>query len=224
MNTSERLDNQSSELFGQTPAQTVGPFFHYGLPWKGGADLVGSSCLGARTELFPDEHYIMAVPRPRGEPLGEVIEISGHVLDGDNAPVPDAMLEIWQANSAGRYDSPEDNRSEIPVDASFVGFGRSSTDEEGLYRFRTIRPGRVPGPGNALQAPHIAVSVLGRGLLKRLVTRIYFQDSEGLETDTVLSMVPASRRGTLIAQPDGENGWRFDIVLQGDRETVFFEL
>jgi protocatechuate 3,4-dioxygenase alpha subunit len=215
-------DNQSAELFGQTPSQTVGPFFHYGLPWKGGADLVGQSDLGARPELFPEAHYVLKLAAPRGPVAGETIEIAGRVIDGEGQPVPDAMVEIWQANAAGRYASPEDRRIELPLDGGFVGFGRSATGEDGIYRFRTIRPGRVPGPGNTLQAPHIAVGVFGRGLLKRLVTRIYFEDAAENAQDPVLALVPDERRHTLMAAPVHEC-WRFDIVLQGEHETVFFD-
>src|SRR5579863_5668436 len=107
-----------------------------------------------------------------GNPLGEAIEICGRVLDGNRQPVPDAMIEIWQANAAGRYHGIEDTRKTPVPDPSFVGFGRCATTEAGEYRFRTVRPGRVPGPANRLQAPHVAVSVLGRGLLKRLATRV----------------------------------------------------
>lgn len=219
-----RLDNRSAELFGQTPSQTVGPFFHYGLPWKGGADLVGRSDMGARPELFPQEHYMLNLPAPRNTPTGEAIELVGRVLDGGGNPVPDAMIEIWQANAEGRYASPDDPRAEPPLDPNFIGFGRASTGEDGEYRFRTIRPGRVPGPGNMLQAPHIAISIFGRGLLKRLATRLYFADGEGNDVDPILAMVPAWRRASLIAQAEGEGVWRFDIVLQGNRETVFFAL
>jgi protocatechuate 3,4-dioxygenase alpha subunit len=224
MASETRLDNQSPELFGQTPSQTVGPFFHYGLPWKGGADLVGRSDIGARPELFPEEHYLLNVSPSRGTPTGEAIEVVGRVLDGDGNPVPDAMIEIWQANAHGRYSGPNDVRPEIPLDPNFVGFGRASTGEDGAYRFRTIRPGRVPGPGNSLQAPHIAFSVLGRGLLKRLATRLYFSDGEGNDADPILALVPEDRRPSLIAQAEGAGRWRFDIILQGDRETVFFAL
>ena len=209
------MDNQSKELFGQTPWQTVGPFFHYGLPWKGGADLTGSSELGARPDLFAPEHYLLRAPLPRGPVEGVGIEIVGRVLDGDRQPVPDAMVEIWQADSQGRYYAPGGS-------VNFVGFGRSATSENGEYRFRTILPGRVPGPGNSLQAPHIAVSVLARGLLKRLVTRIYFPDGEGLDTDPILELVPADRRDTLIAHKQAGT-YRFDIILQGAGETVFFD-
>ncbi|GGC47120.1 protocatechuate 3,4-dioxygenase subunit alpha [Chelatococcus reniformis] len=218
------LDNQSQELFGQTPSQTVGPFFHYGLPWKGGADLVGQSGMGARPDLFPPEHCVLNVAPPHARPEGEVIEITGRVIDGEGQPVPDAMVEIWQANAAGRYASPDDVRSDVPLDPGFIGFGRAATGADGVYRFRTIRPGRVPGAGNVLQAPHIAVSVFGRGLLKRLATRLYFAGGEGNEEDPVLALVPAERRATLLAEPQALGAWRFDIVLQGDGETVFFDL
>ena len=217
-------DNQSPELFGQTPSQTVGPFFHYGLPWKGGADLVGASELGARPDLFPPEHDVLNRAEPHAAPQGEVIEIAGTVLDGAGEPVPDAMVEIWQANAAGRYADAADARSDIPLDPEFIGFGRAATSPEGEYRFRTIRPGRVPGPGHSLQAPHIALSVFGRGLLKRLATRLYFADGEGNDADPVLSLVPEARRSTLIAQRAAGGTWRLDVVLLGPRETVFFDL
>ncbi len=218
-------DNQSPDLFGQTPSQTVGPFFHYGLPWKGGADLTGQSDLGARPELFGEDHYMLNLSGPRGPIAGERIEIVGRVVDADGAPVPDAMIEIWQANAAGRYRSPDDDREDLPLDEGFVGFGRAATSDDGEYRFRTIRPGRVPGPGKSLQAPHIAVSVFGRGLIKRLATRIYFADGEDNDADPVLACVPPERRTTLIARrlEDSPVTWRFDIVLQGESETVFFD-
>jgi protocatechuate 3,4-dioxygenase alpha subunit len=221
---SKRLDNQSPEVFGQTPSQTVGPFFHYGLPWRGGADLVGDSDIGARPDLFPPENYGLAGPRPKGPIAGETIEIVGRVLDGAGDPIPDAMIEIWQANAGGRYASPDDPRTEPPLDPDFIGFGRSATTEDGEYRFRTVRPGRVPGPGDSLQAPHIAVGVFGRGLLKRLTTRLYFDDVAGNAEDPILGLVPPERRETLIARGEGANLYRFDIVLQGDRETVFFDV
>jgi protocatechuate 3,4-dioxygenase alpha subunit len=219
-----RLDNQDPTLFGQTPSQTVGPFFHYGLPWRGGADLVGRFDWGGRPDLFPKDHDVLNRPPTKAWPKGEVIEVFGRVYDGERAAVPDTMIEIWQANAAGRYASPADERAQAPLDPGFIGFGRSATSAEGDYRFRTIRPGRVPGPGNSLQAPHLAVSVFGRGLLKRLSTRLYFADAEGNEDDPVLAVVPAHRRRTLIASPAGEGQWRLDIVLQGPEETVFFDL
>ena len=222
--TALRLDNQDPAVFGQTPSQTVGPFFHYGLPWKGGADLVGKSDMGARPELFPEDHYVLNLSAPTGIPQGETIEVAGCVFDGNGAIVPDAMIEIWQANAAGRYASLDDPRDDVPVDPHFVGFGRASTSAEGIYRFRTIRPGRVPGPGNSLQAAHLAVSVFGRGLIKRLATRLYFADGEGNDTDPVLAAVPADRRDTLIAHRKDDGSWWLDIHLQGERETVFFDL
>jgi len=175
-------------MAGQTPWQTVGPFFHYGLIRDGGSVLVDDATPGDR------------------------ISVTGRVLDGAGQPVPDALVEIWQADSAGRYAG----------DSAFTGFGRSATGEDGTFHFRTIRPGRVAGPGNSLQAPHIAVGVMGRGLLKRLVTRLYFADSPDNADDPILALVPAERRDTLIARNDGE-AWRFDIVLQGDGETVFLD-
>lgn len=209
------MDNQSKALFGQTPWQTVGPFFHYGLPWKGGADLIGMTDLGARPDLFAPEHYLLRAPSPRGPMDGTAIEISGRVLDGDGNPVPDALVEIWQANAQGRY-------HQAGSDSAFIGFGRGATAEDGTYRFRTLFPGRVPGPGNSLQASHIAVGVMARGLLQRLVTRLYLPDSEGLEDDPVLALVPPDRRATLVAK--GRDGrYCFDIILQGPGETVFFD-
>jgi protocatechuate 3,4-dioxygenase alpha subunit len=202
-------DNQSPELFGQTPWQTVGPFFHYALPWWGGADLTGQSDIGAAPTRLVGDHPALHHSTGRAMPPGEPIDIIGRVLDGAGAIVSDALIEIWQADAEGRYGG------------DFVGFGRAPTDEAGVFHFRTIRPGPVPGPGNTLQAPHIAVGVLGRGLLKRLVTRLYFSDSPQNETDPILDLVPAGRRSTLIAQRDG-TVWRFDIVLSGSNETVFF--
>lgn len=218
-----RRDNQDPALFGQTPSQTVGPFFHYGLPWKGGADLVGRSDLGARPDLFPEAHYVLNLSAPTGTPAGEAIEVAGIVHDADGRPVPDAMIEIWGANAAGRYLGEADDRADVPLDPHFVGFGRSSTSAEGEYRFRTIRPGRVPGPGNALQAPHLAVSVFGRGLLKRLATRLYFADGAGNDVDPILDLVPIERRRTLVAQRRPDGTWWLDIHLAGPDETVFFD-
>jgi len=218
-----RHDNQAEACFGQTPWQTVGPFFHYGLPWKGGADLIGQSNLGARPELFPEQHDVLNLAPPKGPVAGERIEISGRVLDAGGAPVPDAMIEIWQANAAGRYASLADPRDDLPLDPGFRGFGRAATSNAGVFRFVTIRPGRVPGPGNSLQAPHVAIGVFGRGLLKRLVTRLYFADDPANDEDPILALVPSGRRQTLLATPAGGNAWRFDIHLQGESETVFFD-
>jgi protocatechuate 3,4-dioxygenase alpha subunit len=209
----------------QTPWQTVGPFFHYSLPWKGAADLVaGEGELGARLDLVPDGHYLLGHGEIERTPAqGEVIEITGSVFDGDGQPVPDALVEIWQANPEGRYASEADPREELALDPNFIGFGRSSTSVDGVFRFRTLKPGRAPGPGDSFQAPHIAVGIMGRGLLKRLVSRIYFADETSNAKDPILALVPDARRATLIARREGE-AWRFDIHLQGEAETVFFEI
>ncbi len=142
--TAPRADNQDPALFGQTPWQTVGPFFHYGLPWKGGADLVGASGIGARPDLFPAEHDVLHLAPPRGPVTGEVVALVGTVFDGEGKPVPDAMIEIWGANAAGRYHGEADTRTGIPLDPGFIGFGRAAVDARGGFRFLTLRPGRVP--------------------------------------------------------------------------------
>lgn len=208
---------------GQTPSQTIGPFFHYSLPWQGGADLIGQSALGARLDLVPDGHDLLTRSAPRGPAAGQAITIAGRVFDGDGQPMPDALVEIWQADAAGRYASAADPRTELGCEGDFIGFGRGATDPEGWYRFRTIRPGCVRGPGNSLQAPHIAISLFARGLLKRLATRLYFFGAPENDEDPILALVPAARRRTLLAV-EGERGhWHLDLALQGSDETVFFE-
>jgi protocatechuate 3,4-dioxygenase alpha subunit len=193
---------------GQTPWQTVGPFFHYAMPQPGAADLVDASEGGARLDLTPSEHFLLTPPQRTGAPAGEVIEVEGRVLDGAGAPLGDVLLEIWQADGEGEFGDL---------------FGRCATTDDGGYRFRTVLPGRVAGPGNALQASHIDVGVLGRGLLRRLVTRIYFEGEPGLDEDPVLALAPEDRRETLIARRTEPGRYRFDIVLQGAGETVFFD-
>jgi protocatechuate 3,4-dioxygenase alpha subunit len=133
------------------------------------------------------------------------------------------MVEIWQASPSGRYAHPADARPELPLEQGFVGFARCGTDDSGAFRFVTVKPGPVPFPDGRLQAPHLDVSVFARGLLKRLVTRMYFPDeAEANARDPVLSLVEsAEERATLVAQP-ARDGLRFDIRLQGDGETVFF--
>ena len=181
----------------RTPSQTIGPFFAIGLPW-------------------PDGPYVV----PEGTP--GAIWIRGTVLDGEGTPIPDAMVETWQADPDGRFDHPDDPRGAV---AGFRGFGRSSADTDGRYGILTMKPGVVPAPDGSPQAPHIDVSVFARGLLKRVITRIYFADEQDANaSDPVLSQVAdAGRRSTLIAEPT-DDGYRFDIRLQGERETVFFEL
>ena len=158
---------------------------------------------------------------------GERVSLRGRVLDGDGRPVNDGVVEIWQANAQGKYAHPEDAQDK-PVEAGFRGFGRSLTRGDGGYRFATIKPGPIPGPGGALQAPHLVVTVFMRGLLKHLVTRVYFPDDPANATDPVLKLVPAERRSTLVARRAAagaaERGaLEWDIVVQGENETVFFD-
>jgi protocatechuate 3,4-dioxygenase alpha subunit len=183
-----------------TPSQTVGPFLHIALPW-------------------PDGPYVV----PDGTPGG--VWLRGRVLDGDGAPIRDALLETWQADPAGRFDHQDDPRgAHRPTVAGFRGFGRSPTDDDGWYRVLTVKPGPLPAPDGALEAPHLAVTVLARGLLNRLVTRIYFPDEAAAnEADPVLSTVDSGRRATLVAT-DEPGGLRHDIRLQGTDETVFFAI
>jgi protocatechuate 3,4-dioxygenase alpha subunit len=186
-----------------TPSQTVGPFFHLGMDRPEWADLT--------------------VNYPRGERM--VIE--GRVLDGDGAPVPDAVIEVWQANAAGRYNHPDDRREDAPLDPGFRGFGRAATGADGEFRLVTIKPGPVPGHGNAWQAPHINVAVFARGLLRHLYTRIYFADDPRNDADPLLSSIDDEKvRGTLLARrAEGEPSvYRFDIVLQGENETAFLDI
>lgn len=181
-----------------TASQTVGPYFAIGLDHLLRHDLV-----------------------PAGVP-GRRVTISGRVLDGDGAPVNDALIELWQANADGKYAHPDD-RQDQPADPRFPGFGRVATDVVGAFRFSTIVPGRVPGPGGALQAPHIVVGIFMRGLLKRLVTRIYFADEPTNAADPILALVPAERRDTLLARAATDGGLTWNVILQGADETVFFD-
>ena len=182
-----------------TPSQTIGPFFHDALLDR---DL---------SRLIPTDHP-------------GAIRIEGVIYDGAGEPVPDAMVEIWQADNSGRYDHPADDREDLPLDRDFSGFGRSGTDAGGKFAFVTVKPGPVPGPDGRTQAPHIMVSVFARGLLKRLLTRVYFPDEEEANAlDPVLSSVEdQDLRKTLIASEEG-GVLRFDIHLQGDEQTAFFE-
>ncbi len=198
----------------QTASQTVGPFFSYGLTPD---SIPGIRYAGHTGNVLADETT-----------AGEHIAVEGRVLDGAGEPVSDAMIEIWQANAAGRYRHEEDGRDEIPLDSGFHGFGRTGTDRQGRFRFDTVKPGPVPAPGNALQAPHIAICVFARGMLSHAFTRLYFSDEAAAnEADPVLNAVEAGRRATLIAgrgERRGRTVYRFDIRLQGDGETVFFDV
>lgn len=187
-----------------TSSQTVGPFFS--------------------PALLREDARRNVLTHP--ETIGEHIRIEGRVLDGDGLPIPDAMVEIWQANTHGRYNHLTD-QGPATLDPSFTGFGRSGTDENGNYWFETIKPGAVPFDGTRLQAPHISVTIFARGLLNHLVTRIYFADEPENASDPVLQRVPKDRQATLVAHREqGENAviYRFDIVLQGANETAFFNV
>jgi len=185
----------------QTPSQTIGPFFRPSLIDEAGANLV------------------------RKETRGDRVSIEGRVIDGDGAPVTDAMLEIWQANAEGKYDHPDDDQEKL-IDPAFHGYGRTCTDARGAFSFHTIKPGPVLGIDGKLQAPHINVSIFARGLLKRLVTRIYFPDETLNATDAVLNSAPGQRRSTMIAAwtDATHRAVRFDIILQGAGETVFLDI
>ena len=189
----------TTERLGLTPSQTVGPYLHMVFGWTAERDIA-----------------------PAGIP-GERITIEMHVFDHDGLPLKDAMIELWQANAAGRYNHAEDTQAK-PLDATFQGFGRLSTDANGRVVFHTIKPGAVPGLGNSLQAPHMNVSVLGRGLLNRLATRIYFPGETLNDTDAVLGLVPAAHRPTLMAVPGAAGAYQFDVHLGGEHETTFFEV
>ncbi|MDE3109136.1 MAG: protocatechuate 3,4-dioxygenase subunit alpha [Acidobacteriota bacterium] len=160
---------------------------------------------------------------------GERVKLICTIFDRDGVRIDDAMIEIWQANADGKYNHSAGRQSK-GVDAAVLGFGRVSSNSEGICVFETIKPGRVPGRDGGLQAPHLEVSVFARGVLKRLATRIYFAGEPANEEDPVLALVPKARRNTLMAEPvasstGGEPGaWRFDVHLAGRRETVFFDV
>jgi protocatechuate 3,4-dioxygenase alpha subunit len=178
-----------------TPSQTVGPFFRIGMESLYAPDLAPTAA--------------------------DRVAITGRVLDGEGKPVNDAILEVWQANAHGKYAHPDDSQA-LPLTAGFTGFGRVPTDAEGVFRFSTIKPGSVPGPGGVAQAPHLVVAVFMRGLLIHLLTRVYFPDEPRNANDPVLQLVPADRRATLIATRNAE-GLEWNVILQGANETVFFD-
>jgi protocatechuate 3,4-dioxygenase alpha subunit len=190
--------------YGITASQTVGPFLKIGLVGEGQEYVVPKNTNGA-------------------------LKVQGRVHDGEGKPVPDAMIEIWQANVYGKYNHPEDF-SDAELEKDFYGFGRSCTDEDGYFFFVTVKPGRVAGRGNTLQAPHLAVNVFARGMLKQQVTRIYFSDEKqtNLEDPVLNSIEDETVRETLIASRGGdEDGlplYTFNIVLQGENETAFFDV
>jgi protocatechuate 3,4-dioxygenase alpha subunit len=185
--------------FQATTSQTVGPFFTIGFDRLNKVNLVAPGISGER------------------------VTIVGRVVDGDGKPVPDALLETWQANSHGKYAHPEDQQNKT-LEPGFQGFGRIGVDENGGFLFTTVKPGAVPGPKGKMQAPHIAVSVFARGLLLRLVTRVYFPEEPANAADYVLNLVEPSRRGSLIARKTAVAGsLEWNVILQGAHETVFFD-
>lgn len=181
-----------------TPSQTVGPFYALpgGIPWADGPEVV-----------------------PPETPNSFVLR--GFVYDGTGESVPDAVVETWQADSTGRFEHPNDPRQES---SGWQGFGRCATNTDGQFWIRTVKPGPLPTPDARTEAPHLTVTVLARGMFTRVVTRVYFPDETAAnDADPVLSTVPAQRRGTLVALADGAD-YRFDIRLQGETETVFFDV
>jgi protocatechuate 3,4-dioxygenase alpha subunit len=201
----------------ETPSQTAGPYVHIGLiPHQAGFDIFerpfGNVLAGPRTQ-------------------GERIRIEGRVLDGLGEPCRDILVEIWQANAAGRYNHPDDPQSGKALDADFRGWGRAGTDfETGVFTFETVKPGAVIGrSGHRPMAPHVNLWLAARGINIGLATRLYFPDEPALnEADPVLRMIePAARRDTLLARRERRDGaavYVFDIRLQGERETVFFDV
>jgi protocatechuate 3,4-dioxygenase, alpha subunit len=182
-----------------TTSQTVGPYFKIGLHWLYGQSIA-----------------------PEGV-AGERVTVEGRIIDGNGAPVQDAVLEIWQANAHGKYAHPEDTQNK-PLEPNFKGFGRVPVNQQGAFRFATIKPGSVPGPDGKEQAPHLLISVFMRGLLRRLVTRMYFPDDARNAADPILNLVEPSRRSTLVAKKIASGALEWNILLQGADETVFFDL
>ena len=202
--TAQRSKKTGPLPLGTTPSQTIGPFHRIMVPWEGGGTLTS-----------------------RDEPAAIIIR--GQIYDGQNTPVDDCVLEIWQANVHGRYAHPDDTR-EVPLVEGFEGFGRVITDKNGRFELLTVKPGCVPGPNGSVQAPHVSLSLFARGLLKRLATRMYFSDERAVnEKDPVLqSIANSTRRRTLVAtrqeNPSKPPVYEFVIRLQGDKETVFFDI
>ena len=186
-------------MAGITPSQTAGPYFGILLRGRAECRQVTEATRGAR------------------------VVIEGRVLDGAGNGINDALIETWQADADGRYRHPEDCRPQ-PPDPAFNGFGWAHTRKDGGYRFETIKPGPVPAPDGGNQARHVVVSVMARGILTRFITRIYFDDEPANTEDPILGFVPAARRNTLIARRVAEGQYVFDIIMQGPRETVFFDV
>jgi len=192
----EVTDVPASE--GVTPWQTVGPFFHYALPYESGPLVAGASRDG-------------------------VFTLHGYVYDGNGDPIPDSLVEIWQADETGEFVS-EPGIFEAPATDGFRGFGRSATDADGHFTFTTVKPAPVPTEDGAEQAPHIAMSMFARGMLRRVVTRVYFDDEDDANAkDPLLTSLEPAQAATLVATADAD-GYRFDLRLQGAEQTVFLDV
>lgn len=183
---------------GATPWQTVGPFFHHALPYGSGPQVAGPSRAGA-------------------------VALHGYVYDGRGEPVPDSLVEVWQADETGGFVTAP-GIFEAPASDGFRGFGRSATDEWGHFGFTTVKPAGVPTEDGTVQAPHIAMSMFARGMLRRVVTRVYFDDEpEANAGDPLLASLDPAEARTLVATRDAD-GYRFDLRLQGDDQTVFLDV
>jgi protocatechuate 3,4-dioxygenase alpha subunit len=190
-------------MFLLTPSQTIGPFYWGTIVNSYSANLAPAGVAGERLEIVLTLH-----------------DVEGKI-------VPDGLFEVWQANSHGRYNHPDDRRN-LPLDAGFEGYGRASTYTDGSSRFSTVKPGRVPWPQGGMQAPHINISIFARGVLNRLATRLYFDGDPANAEDPVLKLVEPARRSTLTAKKDSKGGphgpvWRLPIHIGGANETVFFD-
>lgn len=202
---------QSLNRLKESPSQTAGPYVHIGLT-PNFAEITG---------VYPDD---LGTSMVNDKTKGERITITGRVLDGTGTPLKDALVEIWQADADGLYNSPSEMRGS--ADANFTGWGRCPSGmDDGVFRFETIKPGRVPYPDGRMQAPHVTLWIVARGINIGLQTRMYFPEEEAANAeDPILGRVEHRIRvGTLIAQKV-EGGYSFDIHLQGDKETVFFDI
>jgi protocatechuate 3,4-dioxygenase, alpha subunit len=188
-----------TDLLGSTPSQTVGPFLSIVLPWPDGADAVAPGTPGLLT-------------------------ITGRLTDGAGDPVPDGLVEVWQADPDGRFNHPDDPRGASAYDG-FRGFGRCPTDADGAFFFHTLKPGALPDGLGGTEAPHLDVSIFARGLLDRLITRIYFPDeSEANALDPVLAGLEPDDRSRLTGIAVGDGRIRFDVRMQGHDQTPFFRI
>ncbi|MGB3247280.1 MAG: protocatechuate 3,4-dioxygenase subunit alpha [Sulfitobacter sp.] len=203
---------QSHRLLKESPSQTAGPYVHIG-------------CTPNFAEITGVYDADLGSSMKTGAVKGTEIEIVGQVFDGTGTPLRDAMVEIWQADADGLFNAAHETRG--TADPNFTGWGRCPTGmDSGEFRFETIKPGRVPFVDGTLQAPHISVWIVARGINVGLHTRLYFDDEDTAnEQDPILNRIEhANRKPTLIATKESDNRYRFDIVLQGENETIFFDM